>query len=575
MGGFFYIRKQPNVTVESLERAYKMSLEVFHKKGLKLATKLVHDNFVIFVYRKRFIDKLNYLVLPNNEFIVVTGTCIYKDKVGEESLHPLYHDLKEGKDISPYISGNFCVIVYCNNKLQIFRDPCGFYAVYCNADKSIISNSFLAVRRAIKDVNISEHEFYEYILHGFFFTNKTFIKEIEILDQKFVWQIFPHIRRRTQHMFILPINKKWPFKRMVKAVAENLFDYFKTLKHAFNNDVATAISGGYDTRLILALLNRLNVKPYLYVYGYGFTKDVMYVRELAIREKLNVDFIDKSKQGKKSVTEYMKYIKRQYYIFDGIGPSGIFDDGADIEHRIVLAQKASVLLNGAGGEIYRECWALPGRNLSIRELFIAKYDKYDYSFCKKFDKSAYFEEFKTKIKQILNITSDYLTRVDVEKLFPFFRNKFAVLMASNHNQLAYFLLPFTEPRFIFQSFDIPFKYKNHGRFQSALIEMIDPRIARYNSIYRKTFINPPPLTTTMWEKLQQNIPIRLRPIIKFHIKQRSLPYYLGNEYITQIFDTDRMFVQEYVDIQKIRNPAIMARALSVEMIFNEEIVEKL
>jgi len=395
------------------------------------------------------------------------------------------------------------------------------------------------------------------------------------LDHKFIWQLLLHIEKRTRRTFILPMDSNLSFKKMVRIVAENLLDCFLSLKYAFNNDIAMAISGGYDSRLMLALLNKLNVRPYLYVYGYGFTKDVMYAMELAAREKLNVDFIDKSKQRKKSVDEYLKYIKTQYYIFDGIGPWGIFDDGADIEHRIVLAQTASVLLNGAGGEIYRECWNLPNRRLSIKDFFTAKYDIHDYSFCKGFSKYEYFEGFKAKIKQILNISTDYLTRADIERLFPFFRNKFAMLMVSNHNQLAYFLLPFMEPRLIFQSFDIPFKYKNHGRFQSALIESIDPRIARYNSVYRKTFINPPPLTSVMWEKLYQNIPIRARPLLKWCTKHYSLPYYLKDEYITSIFNTKHMYIQEYIDVGKIRNPCILSRTLSVEAIFNKEIVEKL
>ncbi|NQT89867.1 MAG: hypothetical protein HQ558_01265, partial [Candidatus Omnitrophica bacterium] len=503
-------------------------------------------------------------------------TCIYKDKAGPDALKQLHVDFSDGGEFLSGLSGGFCLIIYKNRKLYILNDYTGLYRIYCDEPRTILSSSLLAVSGALKQKTVSPQELYEYVINGAFYGDRTPIKEIKLLDSKYIWQVSPATSGIPKTLKPKGLGEDTSFDEMVGEVSESLIGYFAALKEAFGSSVCSALSGGFDTRLMLSLMRKVGIKPYLYVYGGKDCEDVKIAKTIAESEGLNLDHIDKNEFPQCDKDRFRELIKRQYYIFDGLPNFGIFDNGSDANTRIGRTEKAKLQLNGCGGEIFRNFWNLPEGSFDIVSFLKSKYDFIDYSILGgDFNKDNYFLSLADKVKYALDTDNDRIDRRQVEMLYPYFRLKYWLgINNSINNQFAYALVPYADTRFIFQSFDIPLKFKNLGLFEAALIRYIDPALAKYPSIYGFNFSGKPgPLA---WAKYFAKIstPISLRPLIRRRLLYRSkatgLPFYLKDEYVKTVFPLGNLNISKYINLEKIDDPVILSRALSAELLITEK-----
>lgn len=154
-------------------------------------------------------------------------------------------------------------------------------------------------------------------------------------------------------------------------------------------------------------------------------------------------------------------------------------------------------------------------------------------------------------------------------------------MGSNNsinNQLTYALTPFIEPRFIFQSFNIPLKYKNFGVFEAALIKFIDPDLAKYPSQYGHNFYDGITLSLKMQDYFKIHSPLWLKVYIRKHLwsatdvrlalrrERHVLPFYLSRSYLDKIFLSKGLAMSEYFHTDKIDNPRVLSRVLTAELV---------
>jgi asparagine synthase (glutamine-hydrolysing) len=180
----------------------------------------------------------------------------------------------------------------------------------------------------------------------------------------------------------------------------------------------------------------------------------------------------------------------------------------------------------------------------------------------------------SKIKTILGTGENRIDRQGIEMLYPYWRLKY--WGGNNHrvnNQLAYALTPFTDARIVIQSFDIPLQYKQLGVFEAALIRSIDPHLARYRSAYGFSFSGDiRPLTRIIYFS-KVYTPVSLRPFIRKHLwkkgDKRCLPFYLTKEYLARVFPSSELCVSEYACVDRITNPDLLSRILSVELLVTD------
>ena len=115
----------------------------------------------------------------------------------------------------------------------------------------------------------------------------------------------------------LPVTRSFTSARHDASFRESiaLLDrYFGALARSFGDRVRCALSGGYDSRLILAYLRRHGMKPSVYVYGGGLERDVLVAQEIARGEGFSLDVIDKDDRSMIPPIEFTETARRNFLV---------------------------------------------------------------------------------------------------------------------------------------------------------------------------------------------------------------------------------------------------------------------
>ena len=586
------IKRPKGVDVKKVEKQYNDSIDVFNKKGLSLNQKIVTDAFIVYVFHKYNFEVDNAIRFDNDQFIISTGTLIYNKKIGRDALEELYDDFSEDSKFLANILGQYCLIISKKGRLYILNDYTGLYYVYCNKSKSVISSSFLAVLKTLKERSISTQELYEYVINGACFGGKTLINEIELLDSKNIWQLSPELLAISRPPYVKRLDGTTSFDEIVREVATDLVDYFSIIKADFGDSICSALSGGVHTRLMLGLMRRVGIKPsYLYVYGdenntAGRDAHIVpIVKSMAEGEGLSVEYINRDKFPRFAKDEYEELLEKRYYLGDGLGHEiGLFDNGSDLYYRLSRTQKGKLQLNGGGGEVFRNYWKLPDKSYHIRDFLKARYDRVNCSiFSDYFDYDLHFSALQDKIKISLGINEDRIDRLQIELLQPEFDNKY--WMGSNNsinNLLAYSLTPFGDTPFQYRACAIPLKYKDFYFFEAALMKFIDRDLARYPTSHGiDLFNNRLKLSAKVKYLIALNTPLWLKAYVRKHVYHRNtellklqgnksdFPFYLKNKYLDRIFQVNNICMSKYIHIDKIADPEVLSRVLTAELVITD------
>ncbi len=575
MGGFLYCKKQqnPDAAVN-----LKRSIEVFEKKqlsdgrSLSLNEVIEKDDFVIYLYQKIAVNNENVFLLENGDFILNTGTLIYKNRSGLTALKDLYTHFDPVNFEFSDLQGQFCILLFKNKKLYIWNDLIGIYHVFTNDDQTVISSSFLAVVRQLKSKQIDMQAMYEYVCEGASYNDNSYIQGVKLLDAFNIHELSPKVKllRKKHSLETITTND---FDERVDLTADSLLSYFNTLKDCFGQHACSALSGGYDSRLILALLSEVKMNPYLYVYGARQSADVRVATMIAEAENLPI-FHDSKKTKKLSVEEFQQITECEFFYCDGHGPNGVFSNGAEFAARTVRSNAAELQLNGGGGEIFRNFWKLPDRPISIMAFLQSRFDHLPAStFNKRFDTKNYLLNLHDKIQQMLEIDDRVLTRTQAEKLYVFMRIKYWMgFNTSIQNLRSYALIPLAEPVFAYSSFSIPFKQKELGGFEAALIRRLNPKLAAYDSAYGYNFSSKPTGVTAVKNSLMLNLPVSAQRFLRkfrYACSRLNMPYYLQQDYIDSVVPADDALLNEYFILDNIRNPLMLSRIQTVNLVLSD------
>ncbi|MBN2434250.1 MAG: hypothetical protein JXK07_03170 [Spirochaetes bacterium] len=576
MAGFLYVTKNRIDSIKKIIQKYQVSIECILKKGISLKETIETENGVAFVFDKINFSSENVIRFKTGDFIIVIGTMFYKRKMGLDALRYLYEDFSEDSDIFNDFCGNFCVLIFKKGELYIFNDYNGLCHVYSNNEKTVFSNSFLAVVKTLKKKTESDQEIYEYISHGAMYGNSTMIQEVKRLDSYNLHRIFPSYCMIPKSIHISSFDVKDSFENQLNFVVESLINYFQMLRENIGDKICSALSGGYDSRLMLALFLKSGINPYLYVYGDDKAIDVRVSKLICKGENLHINHYDKMNYPKIEPEQWLEVLKFHYHFTDGQSITGAFDTGVDIFTRKKRSNNAILQVNGGGGEIYRNFWHLPNRELRIMTFLKAIYDYGSFFFyTDQFKKKKYFQNFKRKIKLILKTNSNRISRRQIEMLYPLLRLRYWMgPNNSSNNLISYAITPYAEPIFTIPSYNIPLPYKESGKFEAKLIKIINPKIAKYSSGYGFNFFDPIPFFAKLNNFLNVYRPIFLRPHIRdanqrISKKRISIPFYLKDRYIRSVFDTKVLEVRRYVHIDRIPNYEILNRALTVELLLTD------
>jgi asparagine synthase (glutamine-hydrolysing) len=570
MGGFLYAARQPGDSLQAVEQTLRASLDVHQKRGLKLSDRIVQPDFVVFVFGKALAASPNVVRFETGDFIVGTGTLLYKASTGRGALRALYDDFSEQTDVFTDLIGQFSVLIRKQGALYLFNDFNGLYHVYSNRAGTLVSNSFLAVARSTVGRVVSQQELFEYLCGGAMLGDGTLLRDVVRLDSQAIHRLHPDRGRTAKRMSVQALDDIDSVEDQLLIVTDALLRTFRAIQKNFGDRMCTALSGGFDSRLMLALLRATGAHPALYVYGGADSADVRVALHICRGEGLRIQSYDKDTHEQVAPDALRGVVAERFYFLDGLGPGGAFDSGADLLTRRQRSLGGTLQLNGGGGEIYRDFWKLKGTPIDV-DLFVRTRMAASPPgvFTDAFNPGHYVAALSQRVRSILNLSTPTMNSRQAQELY--WRMRLRYWMGPNNsanNVLSFALTPFAEPALTIPSAAIPHAVRHNGSFEASLIRRLDPNLARYPSVYGFNFYDP--ITSGVAPGGRRGL-LRVPRLPGLGRRRRARaaharPFYLRDEYVGEVVGTGPRRVSDYVHLDRITDVDMLNRALTVELL---------
>jgi len=555
-------------------RKQQAALACLARQGSENPQSIEHDSYVIRFFPKQVSPLCNFAATGRGDFCGSSGAFIYKGLMGRDALLALLDDFTVDHYDPGHFNGLFTVILKKRNRLFLLTDPLGGNRVYQNDAAGFWSSSFLAAASASDRLTVNKQALYEYAFQETTYGRDTVFDQVTSLDSLKIFEFTA--RGPVSHDKRLDFRfepSPRPRANLIEETVDLLRHTVRPVAGIFGDRIRTALSGGYDSRLMLALLQDSGVRPGVYVYGAPDSPDVAIARAIADGENFPLDHINKGQYP--APADYPATVEDNFYGLDGLPGEGLFDFGANMDTRRRRAGGDHMVFNGGGGEIFRNFFYLPqapltGGRFTIRDLISSFYARYSRSFCTDaFVESDYRDSLHDKIKCALGAASDRLSRTEVEYAYPAFRLRYWTARDNNNNsRLGSYLTPFISYAIIRQALTIPLAAKNHGCFQADLIRAIRPALAAYPSDYGYPFDRPVPAKAKIRNHLTYLRPPLLRRY-SYAIQHRMRgplrrPRSLAPALLAQVLPQETPRMSRYFKIDRIKDAALLGRVYSLE-----------
>jgi asparagine synthase (glutamine-hydrolysing) len=293
---------------------------------------------------------------------------------------------------------------------------------------------------------------------------------------------------------------------------------------------------------------------------------------IATSEGIPLHHIDKSHSARAEAERYPALIEQNYELFDGTPVDGVFDNGTDLSSRREHVHDGAVLLNGGGGEVFRNFFYLPDRAFTTRQLVRSFFSRFDPAVCTAaFDPRRYERSMADKLRKTAG--GDELSRRDVEFLYAAFRCRY--WMGNNNgvnNGLGFNLTPFIDSNVVPDANATPLQFKNFGRMEAAMIRAVNPRLASYPSAYGHAFDSEPSRRRKLGESVSMLRPLWVRRYgyrVRSRLigRRRAPPYFLEPDYLRTVLDPTFPFMRQFFRLDRLIDVEQFRRACTLELLF--------
>jgi asparagine synthase (glutamine-hydrolysing) len=248
----------------------------------------------------------------------------------------------------------------------------------------------------------------------------------------------------------------------------------------------------------------------------------------------------------------------------------VFDNGGNAAARHTLQANRTITSSGGGGEIFRNFFHLPDRALRLRDLVHAFYRQFDPSTAtRRFDEHCYDAAIEQKMSAALDGANGVVDRQLIEQLYPAFRCRanFGREISIVGRYGAYFV-PFLESAVVRAALNIPVREKKNGQFEARLIRRLDPRLARYRTVYGRE-LSIPRWTSRIDEAATVMRPTWLRRN-SYRMKTRMRPQrdghggLLDSARLKRVIDIEFPALRAYFMPERFRDDGLLRRVALVE-----------
>ena len=566
MGSFF-------LTNDTSEEKINKVLDLYKKKGMHNYTKLISNDCVLLYFPK---INLQYQQIYKHKenYIVGIGTFFYKDKYGADALEEIYSAYSSGENVFAQTRGHFNFVLFIGGELQVVTDKTGLLHSHIARERNCIyiSNSFLAIGEALDNLTVSSQALMEFAVTQAVYGGATFFQEINHLESGMIYQVNEELKRRR---YFSPSYKK---DYSVEDVFNDIGNYFEIFK---KNDVDLKItadlSGGYDTRLVNAILRYKKIK-YTPNVNTNVTdeSDVRIAREIAEGE--SQELAEYQKQIEKY--DYRSLIKEAFFSLEA--SRDLFGAAYSPVYFQQKSKDFQVIIGGYGGELYRDKKYF-GMN-SVNTLVESQYGCSPLIF-------RNYKEYKNNLSKKLKSQfelGERTTKRDIERIYYFNRMRYwGGSRLTYFNQYAYRIHPLLDFELASFLFDIPAKEKRNAKLQKVLTDRFDHKLAGYASQYGYNLAyksnlksRAKDLYSALLHKLIMALAIVPPPILGLalgvyrRLRERAgarvyKRFYLENEFVRTVLGTEDLMVTEYLQLNPEYidlRPLVTGRIYTIELV---------
>jgi hypothetical protein len=566
MGGFFLVCVAPNE--DRAEEVTRLQ-NAFAELGFSAPEVVKTREYLLAAYPKFQSRSVGLAGYPNGDFAWICGTCL-SEGVGVADANSLYKEVAAGAPIGPEIMGHFAAVFTKHGRTVIKVDRFGGYHLFYSLDARIVSSSFYAICSVLPSLTVTQQSTCEYVFNGVVSGNETLFREVNLAPIEATIVVGPHgLEVFSPRLSVTRTFNRGRRDALLRESIALLDSYFGAVAHSFGDRVRCALSGGYDSRLILAYLRRHGTRPSVYVYGGAQQRDVKFATHIARGEGFDLEVIDKDDRPILPPAEFVGTAHGNFLASDGYGYAGIFHNGAETEEldRRVLGN--TIAINGGGGEIFRNFFYLGDREYTIREILWSFYSQFDPATCTAaFDSTSYYIGLERKVIDLVGSEDPRLPRPVVEWLYHTFRCRTwdgkVDSIAGRHGFTG---MPYLERSITEHASTLPLHWKNHGGYEAELIRRVDSRLAGYPSIYGHDFARPPPLSRRLFDYWTYLRPPWLRRYtyrLRHSRRSRDWSVYLAPPYRDAVLPDGIAILRRLFRLDRVVDQAQYARILSLE-----------
>lgn len=513
------------------------------------------------------------LLVEGDDLVAVAGTLTCDGKMGRPALEALLA-MNPAEPDWTRLGGQFGALVRRGGRSFLLTDYFAAFQLFHDAGMRLFSTSLLAAAAAMERLSFDAQGIYEFAFNVVPVGDDTVFAELKTLGPDRVVALEPdgvalHSLRKP-----LPEPQEMPLEARISAHRDRLMAVVGDHVREFGDSLYCPLSGGLDSRLVLAALRAAGARPRVYVYGGPDSADVRIARGIAAAQGFEIEWVDKEAWRALTPDAFPEQVERNFQVYDALPNYGeLFENGANAAAREARHRGGALSASGGCGEIYRNFFFLPDRRFSaaaVARAFYARYAKYDVT--PVFDEADFLRRIEDKILAALGREGDRsrLPRPLIEQVYPRIRCR-AVFgrEISLESRYGAYLMPFLDHAVVAEAMRLPLGLKNAGRFEALLLHAIDPALARMPSAYGHDFTGDPGRRHRLSEWATRMRPVALRQR-SYAIRRRLGPVadehggLLSSEYMGRVVDLEYPAMRRYFRTEFITDSGMMRRIANLE-----------
>lgn len=511
------------------------------------------------------------LMRRGDDFAAVAGTLSFDGLLGAPALEALLDALDPQAPDWSRLAGQFALVLGRAGRSFVLTDHFAAFQLFHDTGRRVFSTSFLAAAEALPRVRFDAQGVYEFAFNVVPIGDDTVLAELKTLGPREVVEL-SRTGSRTHALdkpLASPLLPPPPVDAMLAGAAETLRAIVAPYARHFGERIFCPLSGGLDSRLLLAALRDAGVRPRVYVYGAAGDEDVRIAQAIGAGEGFAVEHVCKAALRTIDPDGFAEQVARNFHDFDALPTYGnIFDNGGNALARDARHAGGALAASGGCGEIFRNFFFLPDRPVRAREVaasFYARFARRDAT--EAFDAPRFLARIEAKILGGIGraVEDGPLPRPLVDAIYPWVRCRALfgreISLEARHSP---YLMPFLDQRLVAAAAALPQHQRNAGRFEATLLNAIDPALARYPSAYGHDFAGAPGLRHRLDEWSTRVRPLWLRRA-SYALQRRMRPMgdehggLLAPEFMRTAIDLEMPAMRRFFHVDRIDDSGLWRR----------------